>query len=101
VRLLFEVRDDGIGVPSENLDTLFESFSRATCSTHAKYGGTGLGLSIARQLVERMGGWIWAESVVGRGSLFRFTADFGAPLSRDPASEQDRDAELRSGEPEG
>ncbi|MBI5440212.1 MAG: PAS domain S-box protein [Deltaproteobacteria bacterium] len=77
VRLLFAVRDEGIGIPAENLATMFESFTRATRSTHTKYGGTGLGLSIARQLVELMGGRLWAESEPGRGSLFQFTAEFG------------------------
>jgi signal transduction histidine kinase/ActR/RegA family two-component response regulator len=79
VRLLFGVRDDGIGIPPEHLDKIFGSFSEATRFTHAKYGGTGLGLSIAKQLVELMGGRIWAESIPGRGSLFQFTAEFGAP----------------------
>lgn len=80
VRLLFGVRDDGIGILPENLDKIFGSFSEATRSTHAKYGGTGLGLSIAKQLVELMGGRIWVESTAGRGSLFQFTAEFGMPV---------------------
>ncbi|MBI5440654.1 MAG: PAS domain S-box protein [Deltaproteobacteria bacterium] len=83
-RLLFSVRDTGIGIAPERLCTVFDSFSAATKSTHVKYGGTGLGLSIARQLVELMGGGIWAESEPGRGSLFQFTADMrvaGVPIS--------------------
>jgi two-component system CheB/CheR fusion protein len=75
VRLLCSVRDTGIGIPPENLCTIFDAFSRATRSTHAQFGGTGLGLSIAKQLVELMGGRIWAESEPNSGSLFRFTAD--------------------------
>ncbi|MBI5440701.1 MAG: response regulator [Deltaproteobacteria bacterium] len=76
-RLLFTVRDTGIGIPADELQAVFDSFSRATRSTHVRYGGTGLGLSISKQLVELMRGRIWAESTVGRGSLFRFTAEFG------------------------
>ncbi|MEW6490111.1 MAG: CheR family methyltransferase [Thermodesulfobacteriota bacterium] len=74
VTLCFTVRDTGIGIPAENLPSVFDSFSLATRSTHAKYGGTGLGLSIAKHLAELMGGEIWAESEPGRGSVFSFTA---------------------------
>jgi PAS domain S-box-containing protein len=80
-RLLFSVRDTGIGIAPENLATVFESFSAATQSTHVKHGGTGLGLSIARQLVEIMAGQIWVESEPGKGSVFQFTAEFGIPAS--------------------
>jgi two-component system CheB/CheR fusion protein len=76
-RFLFAVRDTGIGIPAENQCAIFDSFSGATRSTHAKYGGTGLGLSIARQLVELMRGRIWVDSEPGRGSLFQFTAELG------------------------
>ncbi|MBI5445746.1 MAG: PAS domain-containing protein [Deltaproteobacteria bacterium] len=81
LRLLFAVRDQGIGIPPENLCTVFDSFSAATRSTHVRFGGTGLGLSIAKQLVELMGGTIWAESEVGRGSLFQFTVELGLPAA--------------------
>lgn len=81
-RLVFAIRDTGIGIPPENISMVFDSFSGATRSTHVKYGGTGLGLSIARQLVELMGGRIWAESAPGRGSLFQFTAEFGLVVAK-------------------
>jgi two-component system, chemotaxis family, CheB/CheR fusion protein len=84
VKLLFTVRDTGLGISAENLRSVFDSFSPATRSTHAEYGGTGLGLSIATQLVELMGGRLWAESELGEGSVFRFTIDLGIA---EPAAE--------------
>ena len=77
VRLLFMVRDQGIGIPPGKLATVFQAFSQVGDSAHVKYGGTGLGLAISKQLVEMMDGRIWAESVEGRGSTFYFTATFG------------------------
>jgi len=76
-RLIFKVKDDGVGVAKEKLKDMFEPFSQVGQSSHAKYGGTGLGLSISKSLVEMMGGEIWADSKVGKGSTFYFTAVFG------------------------
>ncbi|MBI5441037.1 MAG: response regulator, partial [Deltaproteobacteria bacterium] len=78
VRLLFTVRDTGMGIPEDQRDTIFDSFQQVGRSTHPKYGGTGLGLTIAKQLIGLMGGDIWVASRVGQGSSFRFTAEFGA-----------------------
>jgi two-component system, sensor histidine kinase and response regulator len=72
-QLHFEVKDSGIGIPREKHDLVFEAFSQADPSTTRKYGGAGLGLGIASQLVHKMGGRIWLESEVGRGSTFHFT----------------------------
>ncbi len=72
-QLKFSVSDTGIGIPSEKIDTLFESFSQADCSITRRYGGTGLGLTISKQLCNMMGGDIWAESDLGKGSVFNFT----------------------------
>jgi two-component system sensor histidine kinase/response regulator len=74
--LHFIVSDTGIGIPSDKLETIFESFSQADTSTTREFGGTGLGLTISRCLVQMMEGRIWVESLLGRGSSFHFTARF-------------------------
>jgi signal transduction histidine kinase/HPt (histidine-containing phosphotransfer) domain-containing protein/ActR/RegA family two-component response regulator len=73
VELRFAVRDTGIGIPADRMDRLFKPFSQGDSSMSRLYGGTGLGLVISQRLAERLGGRMWAESVVGRGSAFLFT----------------------------
>ncbi len=67
------VIDTGVGISEDRVDHIFESFSQADASTTRRFGGTGLGLAISKHLAEMMGGRIWADSVLGEGSTFRFT----------------------------
>ena len=75
IRLQFVVADEGIGIPQDKLNSIFESFEQLSSSAHVKYGGTGLGLAIAKRLVEMMDGAIWVTSELGRGTTFSFTVE--------------------------
>jgi signal transduction histidine kinase len=68
--IVLQVADTGVGVPTEKLDKVFEEFSQADASTTREYGGTGLGLPITKRFCTMMGGWIDAQSEIGKGTTF-------------------------------
>ncbi len=80
VQLHFIVADTGIGIPADKRAAIFEAFTQADGSMTRTYGGTGLGLTISSRLVDLMGGKIWVESELGKGSQFQFTVRF--PLQK-------------------
>ena len=88
ILLRFTVRDSGIGIPAEKRELVFEAFTQADGSTTRRYGGTGLGLTISARLVAMMGGRIWLESEVGRGTQFHFTIRCGIGKAESPAIEE-------------
>ena len=86
VRLHCAVQDTGIGIPADKHECIFQSFSQVDNSTTRRFGGTGLGLAVSAKLVELMGGRIWVESEVDRGSTFHFTAEFAAAIAEAPSA---------------
>ena len=71
--ILFCVRDEGIGIPEDKIELIFDRFQQVDASNSRAQGGTGLGLTICREIVQQHGGKIWAESQIGQGSRFYFT----------------------------
>jgi PAS domain S-box-containing protein len=98
VVLHFNVIDTGIGIAPDKQQLIFEAFAQGDVSTTRQFGGTGLGLAITSQLVSRMGGRIWLESELGKGSTFHFTVRLGqaVPSPQQPAQ---ADAESLQGLP--
>lgn len=75
VTLQFSVRDTGVGIPPDKIDTVFSAFEQVDMSTTREFGGTGLGLAITSRIAEALNGRVWVESEVGTGSIFHITAD--------------------------
>jgi signal transduction histidine kinase len=71
--VLFTIQDNGTGIPPEDIDKIFDSFSQIETKLTRKHGGAGLGLAICRALVTKLGGKIWVESKLGKGTSFYFT----------------------------
>jgi CheY-like chemotaxis protein/HPt (histidine-containing phosphotransfer) domain-containing protein len=84
IELHFAVSDTGIGIPADKLQAIFAPFVQGDNSITRKYGGTGLGLAISSRLVELLGGRLWANSALGQGSTFHFTAMVRAPRWSSP-----------------
>lgn len=78
--VLFSIKDQGRGIPTNNLETIFERFQQVDASDSREKGGTGLGLAICYKIIEQHGGHIWAESVLGEGSTFYFTLPIAPSL---------------------
>ncbi|WP_147819945.1 ATP-binding protein [Salidesulfovibrio onnuriiensis] len=78
-RLLFSVKDTGIGIPEDRIEHVFEAFTQVDGSFRRKYGGTGLGLGIVRRLVDLMGGTIAVDSMLDKGTTVYFRLDFTLP----------------------
>lgn len=77
LKLYFSVKDTGVGIPEEKLGTIFQAFEQVDSSSTRRFGGTGLGLAVSSQLCQIMGGKIWVESQVDKGSVFHFTVIMG------------------------
>ena len=82
--LLFKVKDQGRGIPADNLESIFDRFHQVDASDSREKGGTGLGLAICRSIVQQHGGEIWATSTIGKGSTFYFTIPMASEETGEP-----------------
>ena len=83
-RLHVTVEDTGIGIAAEHLDHIFGEFNQVESQSNRKFEGTGLGLAITQRLIERMGGAVWVDSEIGKGSCFGFRVTL--PVAEDAAA---------------
>ncbi len=95
-QLKFYVKDTGIGIPPDKFEMIFDRFRQADESQARRYGGTGLGLTISNNLIRLMGGNMWVESELGKGTVFYFSLPYKPYLERvlykpKPASETKSD----------
>ncbi|MCC6544864.1 MAG: response regulator [Nitrospirae bacterium] len=86
----FTVADTGVGIPLEKQEIIFEAFSQADASTTRRYGGSGLGLTISSRLVKMMGGQMWIESQVDKGSSVHFTITLGIKQGAQPVQKTEK-----------
>ncbi len=90
-RIFFSVKDTGIGIDSEHLETIFDSFTQAATDTTRLYGGTGLGLAIVKKLIEILNGAIMVKSKLGEGSEFIFEVEMDVMDSNTATPEKEKE----------
>ncbi len=98
LELEFSVKDTGIGIPADKIDSIFDSFNQAEKDTTRKYGGTGLGLSICKKLIELQGGNIKLESKEGEGSIFTFNLSYQKGAEQDLPVKKDSNTQIETSE---
>ena len=88
-QICVSISDDGPGIPPEATDRIFERFFRVDKARSRAQGGTGLGLSIVKHIAQTLGGRVWVESEVGRGSTFFFTLNSSVTKDQSPQPSSD------------
>jgi CheY-like chemotaxis protein len=85
-QIQFFVRDTGIGIPPDKMEIIFERFRQVQEGSTRRYGGTGIGLYISKHIVELLGGKIWVESTLDKGTTFNFTIPYESMLQEDEST---------------
>jgi signal transduction histidine kinase/CheY-like chemotaxis protein len=94
VKLQTSVRDTGVGISEDQIRKIFDTFQQGDVSTTRKYGGTGLGLAICKKIAGIMGGKVWVESELGKGSIFYFTAWLTKAVDKQQRKSQEKEQEI-------